>query len=316
MNDAPFSAQAARDAVKYFARELGFSALGVCSPTADQGDTLRLWVELGAHAGMSWMERHVEARLNPRLVLPEVRSVIMLSYEYASEDAREQRTKQGRIARYAQGEDYHLVLKPKLADLDECLQIYGGVQRCFSDSGPVSERFFAQQAGLGWIGKNGMLIREKRGSYAVLASILTTLELPRDEPAVSRCGSCQRCLEVCPTQALDGRSCDARRCLSYWTIEAKEPMPATIAEAQRAHSCYFGCDLCQEVCPWNSWRQREGGCRDARMLMPAKLRDVALQNFSHLDEEAFAALLHGTALRRAGVEKLRESATTIADDMS
>ncbi len=296
------SPETIRNAVAAVAAELGFSAVGVCSPFLDQGDTLRHWVERGAHAEMRWMERHVDARLSPELVLPSVRSVIMLRYEYASHDAR---ARSGRVARYAQGEDYHLVLKSKLADLDECLQIYGGVQRCFSDSGPVSERFFAQQAGLGWIGKNGMLIHEKRGSYAVLASILTTLELSFDQPAKSRCGNCRRCLDACPTAALDGETCDARRCLSYWTIEAKEPMPEEIARARAESGWLFGCDACQDVCPWNASRQRVGLRCDARFLMRARLRELSLDELRELDDAALASILQASPLRRAGAEKLR-----------
>ncbi len=298
------SPQTIRDAVARVATELGFSALGVCSPFLDQGDTLRHWVARGAHADMRWMERHVEARLNPELVLPDVRSVIMLSYEYASQDTRMQ---SGRIARYAQGEDYHLVLKSKLADLDDCLQIYGGVQRCFSDSGPVSERFFAQQAGLGWIGKNGMLIHEKRGSYAVLASILSTLELPFDQPAKSRCGRCRRCLDACPTAALDATSCDARRCLSYWTIEARGGMPEEIALARAEGQWFFGCDACQEACPWNAARQRSDHRCDARLRMPARLRHLPLDSLRELDDAALASFLQGSPLRRARAESLRVS---------
>ncbi|MFI3244648.1 MAG: QueG-associated DUF1730 domain-containing protein, partial [Akkermansia sp.] len=157
--------QRIRASLQGLAQELGFSALGVANAFAPQGEGLRRWLEAGAHAGMSWMERHLEARLNPALVLPEVKRVIMLSYEYSRSDARQQAGQEGRIARYAQGEDYHKLLAPKLADLDELLQTYGGRQRCFSDSGPVSERFFAEQAGLGWRGRHGLIIRKDRGTY-------------------------------------------------------------------------------------------------------------------------------------------------------
>ncbi len=302
MNKIEASPQTIRDAVALVAAELGFSAIGVCSPYLDQGETLRHWVESGAHAEMRWMERHVEARMNPELVLPGVRSIIMMRYEYASHNDRVQT---GRVARYAQGEDYHLVLKSKLADLDECMQIYGGVQRCFSDSGPVSERFFAQQAGLGWIGKNGMIIHEKRGSYAVLASILTTLDLPKDQPAKSRCGNCRRCLDACPTGALDGKVCDARRCLSYWTIEAKEALPDNVVRARVEGEWLFGCDACQEVCPWNASRHRSGLRCDARFRMSSRLRHLSLEELRDMDDVALTTALKASPLRRAGADKLR-----------
>ncbi len=304
-------AHAARDAIGELATQLGFSRWGICDPFTSQGELLRHWLESGAHAGMSWMERHLEARLHPECVLPDVASIIMLSYPYASSDAR---VELGRIARYAQGEDYHLLLKPKLNDLDECLQLYGGVQRCFSDSGPVSERFFAQQAGLGWIGKNGMLIHAEDGSYSVLCCILTTLLLPYDSPTPSRCGSCQRCLKACPTGALNGSSCDARRCLSYWTIEAQEAMPPDIAEAVAVNQRLFGCDLCQQACPWNSTRRLSNRkAPDARLVMPYKLRHLSPNALLALDAQLDAPLLHGSALRRAGITGLQKNMRLILE---
>ncbi len=297
-------AESIRHAIGHVATQLGFTRWGICSPYDDQGTLLRDWLASGAHAGMSWMQRHLDARLNPERVLPDVASIIMLSYPYTTQDARRQR---GHIARYAQGEDYHLLLKGKLADLDETLQFYGGTQRCFTDSGPVSERFFAQRAGLGWIGKHGLLLHEREGSYSILASILTTLDLPRDTPARARCGSCRRCLDACPTRALDGHSCDARRCLSYWTIEAREDMPEPL-HAARQHERLFGCDLCQEACPWNAPHRLARRPRpDARLLMPARLRDLSAQQLLRLDSERDAPLFYGSALRRAGIARLQQN---------
>ncbi len=293
------SAAQAKSALWQVAQQLGFSAMGVAAPHAPQGDALSDWLASGAHADMQWMERHLAARLDPSLVLEGVRSVIMLSYEYAREDAG---SKLGRIARYAQGVDYHQLLKPKLADLDECLQVYGGRQRGFSDSGPVSERFFAQQAGLGWIGKNGLLIRKGRGSYCVLASLLSSLELPRDEPMSSHCGNCTRCIDSCPTGALNGQSCDARRCLSYWNIESKSMPPPDIRAAMGER--IFGCDCCQEVCPWNK-KIRDSQSVDARMLMPATLQQLSAEQLRGMEEEDFLSLCAKSPLRRAGLARLK-----------
>lgn len=292
--------QAARQAAEYAARALGFSALGVAPADADQGTRLADWLAEGQHADMQWMERHLPARLNPQLVLPGVRSVIMLTYEYAREDAREA---PGRIARYAQGEDYHKLLAAKLADIDETLQFYGGEQRCFTDSGPVSERFFAARAGLGWIGRNGLLIRPQRGSYCFLASILTTLELPYDSPMPNRCGNCHRCEQACPTAALNHGSCDARKCLSFWTIEAKSAANAEIAGAQGER--VYGCDICQEVCPWN--RPREEAAIDPHLLMPARIGKLSPQALAALSKEEFEQLFAGSPIRRIGVEHLRRN---------
>lgn len=291
---------AARQALEYAAHALGFSGVGVARADADQGTRLQDWVAAGQHADMAWVERHLPARLNPELVLPGVNRVIILTYEYARTDARQAA---GRVARYAQGEDYHKLLAGKLADLDETLSFYGGTQRCFSDSGPVSERFFAQEAGLGWLGRHGLLLREGRGSFCFLASILTTLELPCDAPAVNRCGNCHRCEQACPTGALHEGVCDARRCLSYWTIEAKSAMPPDIAAAMGER--VYGCDACQEACPWNRPREGQEVRIDPHLLMPARLSALPPAELEALDEDAFNALFAGSPVRRIGAEHLR-----------
>ncbi len=290
-----------RQALERVAHELGFSALGVADALSPQGDGLRQWLASGAHAGMTWMERHLEARLKPDLVLPDVKRIIMLSYEYSRHDQRESA---GRIARYAQGEDYHKLLAPKLADLDELLQCYGGTQRCFTDSGPVSERFFAEQAGLGWRGRHGLIIRKNQGSYCVLASILTTLDLPIDEPHANFCGNCHRCEDACPTGALKDGHCDARRCLSYWTIEAKEDRPSDIAKA--APERIYGCDICQEVCPWNQRPCREPSCIDPHLLMPHWLRGLSADEWLAMSEESFLQRFAHSPMRRAGLARIQE----------
>ncbi|MBE6418235.1 MAG: tRNA epoxyqueuosine(34) reductase QueG [Akkermansiaceae bacterium] len=286
--------QAARQAAEYAATALGFSALGVAPARLPQGDYLQQWLADGQHADMVWMERHLPARQNPALVLPGVRSVIMLTYEYAAADARQA---PGRIARYAQGEDYHKLLAGKLADIDETLSLYGGVQRCFTDSGPVSERFFAAQAGLGWIGRNGLLIRPKHGSYCFLATILTTLELPYDTPIPNRCGTCHRCEQACPTAALNNGRCDARRCIAYWTIEAKAPTPQHITQA--ATERIYGCDICQEACPWNRAPHHRPPT-DLHLLMPARLSRLAPEQLAALPEQEFEQLFAGSPIRRIG----------------
>lgn len=296
---------AAREALGLVAQNLGFSGWGIASASLPQGDRLSRWMASGAHAGMDWMERHLAARLNPQLVLEGVRSVVMLSFDYAQADARVAAGQDGRVARYAQGVDYHRLLAPKLADIDECLQLFGGKQRCFSDSGPVSERFFAQQAGLGWLGRHGLLIHPKRGSFSVLASVLTTLELPYDTPMASHCGSCQRCELACPTGALSDGVCDARRCLSYWTIEARENLPADIEAL--AGDRLFGCDICQEVCPWNMRAQRV----DPRMLMPARISSCSLEDFAAMNEADFERLFAGSPIRRAGFERFSQRVASI-----
>lgn len=294
------SDSAARSALEYAAAALGFSAVGVADAAAPQGNRLAEFIARGMHADMEWLERHLPARQNPELVLPGVKRVIMLTYEYPRRDAR---SAGGSIARYAQGEDYHKLLATKLADLDETLQFYGGRQRCFTDSGPVSERFFAARAGLGWIGRNGLLIRPRGGSYCFLASVLTTLELPVDKPMANHCGNCHRCEQNCPTGALSNGCCDARRCLAFWTIEAGTPAPGEVASQQGEH--LYGCDACQEVCPWN---RRDSGLRvDPHLLMPAPLATVPPAELAGMDDAAFNAFFTGSPIRRIGPEHLRRN---------
>ena len=289
-----------RQALEYAAAALGFSGVGVADAHTPQGDKLAQFIADGKHADMSWMERHLPARQNPELVLPGVKRVIMLSYEYPRSSTR---TAAGSIARYAQGEDYHKLLAGKLADLDETLQFYGGEQRCFTDSGPVSERFFAEQAGLGWIGRHGLLIRPGRGSYCFLASILTTLEIPTDAPHPNRCGNCHRCEQACPTGALHNGCCDARRCLSYWTIEAKTHPPPEIAALQG--SALYGCDLCQEACPWNRPRAEEQ--IDPHLLMPAGLKTLPPARLAAMESDDFNSFFQGSPIRRIGSDHLRRN---------
>ncbi len=296
----PFSPQAARSALAEASRQLGFSAFGIARADLAQGDTLPRWLAAGCHGDMAWMERHLAARLDPQLVLPGVRSVVMLTYEYARRDARRQ---PGAIARYAQGEDYHKLLAAKLADLDETLQFYGGSQRCFTDSGPVSERFFAAACGLGWIGRHGLLLRPRLGSYCFLSTILSTLELPTDSPMPNHCGSCRRCLDACPTAALTGEYCDARRCLAYWTIEAKQPEPGPIRAARGQR--LYGCDACQEACPWN--RLGRDARIDPHLLMPARLAEATPTQLAALGEEEFQAFFTGSPIRRIGREHLHRN---------
>lgn len=292
--------KAARQAVEYAARSLGFSGVGVAPADADQGTLLQEWLRAGCHADMVWMERHLPVRQDPRQLLPGVRCVIMLTYEYPRTDAR---CVPGAVARYAQGQDYHKLLGDKLADLDETLRFYGGQQRCFSDSGPVSERFFAALAGLGWIGRNGLLVRPRGGSYCFLSSILTTLDLPVDAPMANHCGSCHRCEAACPTGALHGGSCDARKCLSYWTIEAGSEPPPEIRAAQGTRM--YGCDACQEACPWNTTQPPRRV--DARLLMPACLAAATPGQLAAMSDADFGRFFQGSPVRRIGAEHLRSN---------
>ncbi len=287
----PSAEHSARQAVAKASRLLGFTDCRVARaiPTP-YGGNLQEWLRRGCHATMAWMERQEEKRLNPSLVLPDARSIIILAYPYTPHDLR---TAPGRIARYAHGHDYHKLIENKLADLDETLQLHGGIQRYYTDSGPVNERDYATLSGMGWIGRHRQIIHPQRGSCIFLASILTTLELPVDAACTSRCGSCRRCIDACPGGALDGRSVDARRCISYWTIEHKGSIP----EEWRTllGDRLYGCDTCLDACPWNRFAR---DTHDTRLLLPRILRTMPPGRMLALDDNAFTTLFRHSPIRR------------------
>jgi len=242
------------DALREQARVLGFELVGIAPATeADGFAHLEAWLDKGYAGEMSYLERHREARRHPRALLPEVRRVIMLGMSYANAPTPPSLANQGRVARYAQGPDYHEVIRERLNQLLDWLMLREPtcIGRGVVDTAPLLERDFARRAGLGWIGKNTLLIHPKRGSYLFLAALLVNLELPINEPfAPMHCGTCTRCLTACPTQAFpEPGVLDARRCISYLTIELRSAIPVELRES--VGDWWFGCDVCQEVCPWN-----------------------------------------------------------------
>lgn len=220
-------------------------------------DVYTRWLEHGRHGEMGYLaaQRAVERRADPRSILPECKSILILGVPYdKASHPPETRRGTGRVAAYARGDDYHNALKPRLKALVHYLEELTGRRipnRWYTDSGPILERELAQRAGLGWIGKNTMLINPERGSYFLLAEILLGIELDFDAPITSdHCGTCRRCIEACPTGCIrEDRTLDAARCISYLTIELKGPVPADLRT--QMGDWVFGCDICQMVCPWN-----------------------------------------------------------------
>ncbi len=257
-----------KQAIQQEARRLGFILAGVTLPEPPTHLSIyERWLEAGHHAGMDYLasERARARRANPRLILPNCKSILVLAIPYHpasrfSPQAPPKNPNQGRIAAYAWGQDYHLVIPPKLQALVDFIQAQIGhtvSYRYYTDTGPLLERDLAQRAGLGWIGKNTCLIHPKLGSFFFLAEILLDLELPPDAPfAADLCGSCRRCIEACPTGCiLPDHTLDARRCISYLTIENKGDIPPDLRPA--LDNWVFGCDLCQTVCPWNRFAPRD-----------------------------------------------------------
>jgi epoxyqueuosine reductase len=297
--------------LKQRAHELGFDLFGVAAAIpADGLDRLRFWLEQGYAGEMGYMQRHALAREHPSSILPAVRSVIMVGMNYLP--ARELPKVPGRakVARYARGEDYHDVLRGRLHQLLTWLQeaVPGCRGRAVVDTAPLLERDFARRAGLGWFGKNTMLLNKRLGSYFFLGALLVDVELsPSPAHETAHCGSCTACLDACPTEAFVSPGLlDARRCISYLTIELRGPIPPELRAP--LGDWVFGCDICQEVCPWN--RKAPPSAEPA--FQPREdLESIDLVELLGLSEEAFRLHFRGTALTRAKRRGLLRNAAIV-----
>src|SRR6202045_4397532 len=280
-----------------FARELGFDSCRItaCAPPTHAEEFCN-WLKGGAAGEMSYMERGEEKRRDPQKVLPDARSIIVVALNYWQGEnlRRSQTAATGRIARYAWGDDYHDVIAAKLPKIDEFLREFGGEQKYYVDTGPILERDHAAQAGIGWHGKSTMLIDEKLGTWFFLSEILTTLELPPDESARERCGTCERCINACPTGAITApHKLDARRCISYLTIELKSSIPLELRSL--IGDRIFGCDDCLDACPWNRFAQvsHESAFAARRSTTAFSLRD-----YLALNEAEFRNLFRNSPIKR------------------
>ena len=279
------------------AARLGFARCRVASsrPPA-HGETFQAWLAAGNAGEMArWLERGADKRADPQLVLPGVRSVVVLAFNYWQGPA-EPGPGTGRVARYAWGEDYHETVGERLRALDAFLRGHGGTQKPYVDTGPVLERDFGAEAGVGWHGKSTMLIQEELGAWFFLAVILTTLALPPDPPARDRCGRCTRCLDACPTGAISRarpHHLDARRCISYLTIEHRGPIPEELRPLMGDR--IYGCDDCLEACPWNRFARAS---REAVFQARAGTVGMALRDYLALDDDGFRRLFKGSPIKR------------------
>lgn len=296
--------------VKARARQLGFDACGV-APAADLPElgAFEPWLARGYAGDMTYLARSAARRADVRAVVPGARSVIVTGTVYNT--ARPYSTEcadpsRAQIARYAWGDDYHDVVGARLGALlawlrAEVAEAFDA--RAYVDTGPVQERVYAKHAGIGWIGRNTCVIHPTLGSWLVLGEIICSLPLTPDEPALDQCGTCTLCLEACPTQAIVAPGeLDARRCLSYLTIERRGPIPDRWRAAIGSH--VYGCDICQEVCPWN----QRAPCSDDPAWRPRPAWDgVTLDELAARSDEALGESLRGTAMRRAKVSGLRRN---------
>ena len=245
-----------REQLAVKAAELGFDAFGVTSAVSapDDRDRLFQWLASGCHASMSWMARNADRRADLQLVLPGAKSVISVAMNYYHPQTHNECCGDLKVSRYAWGDDYHNIVGAKLDELKSALDdlIPGSNSLTYVDTGPVMEKAIAERAGLGWIGKNACLITRDFGSWVFLGEIITTAELPIDQPHTDFCGSCSRCIDACPTDAFpEPYVLDAGKCISYATIEHRGDIPEELSA--RFDGWIFGCDICQDVCPWNKF---------------------------------------------------------------
>lgn len=297
--------------IKAEALRLGFSACGIARATEvreSEYKRVEAWVQEGLHGTMSYLERNTDLRRDPRLLLPGTRSLVMVAMNYYP--AERQPSDAPQFAYYAYGRDYHKVVKKRLDALLSYIKSICSdevVGRSFADSAPLLERYWAAEAGLGWRGRHGLLIIPGAGSFFVLGALLINIDLPADTPQPNRCGKCRRCLDACPTNALLGDGLmDARRCISYLTIEQSEEIPTELAE--RMGNRLYGCDACQEVCPWNRYARpttvEDFSPRAAILGMRAELLEA-------MTEEGFSLAFAGSPVKRAGLNGLKRSLRAI-----
>jgi epoxyqueuosine reductase len=299
--------------IKKTAAELGFDYCGIARAEKLEEDALKLenWLRSGMHGTMSYMENYFDLRIDPAKLVPGARSVITLLKNYYP--SRRQQEDTPKISKYAYGKDYHDVIREQLNEFLSLLResvgdIHG---RGFIDSAPVLERSWAQRSGTGWIGKNGNLINKQHGSFYFIATLITDLTLEYDDPfAKDYCGTCTRCIDACPTNAiLPGKVVDGSKCISYFTIELKELLiPETMKG--KFDNWMFGCDTCQDVCPWNRFSQPH---REAAFEPLPEILDLSTKEWEEMSEETFRKVFADSPLLRAKFRGIRRNLAFIRE---
>tara|TARA_R100000005_G_scaffold95324_1_gene76382 strand:+ start:3592 stop:4521 length:930 start_codon:yes stop_codon:yes gene_type:complete len=293
--------------VRQTAQKLGFDFCGISKAEflEDEAPRLEAWLKKGNHGEMRYMENHFDKRLDPSKLVPDAKSVVSLLYNYYPEkDLAEEHPDHLKLAKYAYGEDYHFVIKDRLKTFMSILkEEIGDVEgRVFVDSAPVMERQWAAKSGLGWLGKNTLLINKGQGSYFFLAELIIDLELEPDGPIKDYCGSCTRCIDACPTDAITPYEVDANKCISYLTIELKDQIPDTFQG--KMDNWVFGCDICQEVCPWNRFSKPHS---EPTFHPKNELLELFNNNWQDLTEEVFRSVFKGSAVKRTKLEGLKRN---------
>ena len=292
--------------IKQLATQLGFDYCGIARamPLDEDARKLENWLKKGMHGSMKYMENHFEMRVDPKKLMPGAKSVISLLMNYYPTE--KQKEGAPKISKYAYGQDYHEVIRTKLNELLSLMRsTLGDLQgRGFVDSAPVLERAWAVKSGLGWVGKNGNLINKKNGSFLFIANLIIDLELEYDDPfAKDYCGTCSKCIDACPTDAiLDNKVVDGSKCISYFTIELKEML---IPDAMKGKfdNWIFGCDICQDVCPWNRFAKPT---QEPAFTPIAEILNFSTKDWMEIKEESFKNIFRNSPLKRTkynGIER-------------
>lgn len=292
--------------IKAAAHQLGFSFCGISRAEflAEEAPRLEAWLRRGYQGKMGYLENYFDKRLDPTLLVPGARSVVSLLYNYYPKTDLAN-DKDPKVAKYAYGEDYHFVVKEKLKlFMHEIQGAIGDVHgRAFVDSAPVMERTWAKKSGLGWIGKNSLLLNRDAGSFFFLAELLIDLELEYDGPVKDYCGTCTACMDACPTDAIsDPYVVDGSKCISYFTIELKEEIPENVKG--KFQNWIFGCDICQDVCPWNRFAKPH---QESRFNPSAELQNMRSDDWRDLTEDVFQKVFKHSPLKRTKFEGLKRN---------
>lgn len=290
--------------IKREAQELGFSFCGISKAEllSNEATKLEEWLKNQKHGEMAYMENHFDLRVNPALLFNGAKSIITLGYNYFSDESQVDSTAP-KISKYAYGKDYHKVLKKKLLHFFEWMKLEIGESlagRVFVDSAPLLEKAIAAKAGVGWVGKNSNIINRQLGSFFFLCEIVLDLELNYDAPIKDYCGSCTRCIDACPTQAIsEPYKVDGSKCISYFTIELKKQIPESYEG--KFDNWMFGCDVCQDVCPWNRFSIQNN---EPKFKPKAELLKMNKKEWEELTEEVFDKVFEGSAVKRTKYEGL------------
>jgi len=291
--------------IKTEALRLGFLSCGISKADflEEEAPKLEAWLKNDFHGEMKYMENHFDKRLDPRLLVDDAKSVISLSYNYYPEELPKENSY--KIAKYAYGQDYHYVIKAKLKELSVFIQEQiGEVKgRAFVDSAPVMERAWAKKSGIGWEGKHSLILQKQQGSFFFLSELVIDLDLDYDTPMTDHCGTCTKCIDACPTQAiLPNNTVDGSRCISYFTIELKDNIPNEFAG--KFDDWMFGCDICQDICPWNRFSKPHN---EPLFAPKSELLNMTKKDWEEITEEIFGKVFQKSAVKRTKFSGLQRN---------